>query len=218
MARAEAAATRMDQLCAPYEVFFAVLGAFPGNTASTDILIRSQSNFLSTFRPLPFHLTTYKFWISLAISTIFTSPMEYSFVFGLSSWYQIGSHDRAVQKLPTKTDHPQIQIGHLFSPDVFGNETDAPLHYIQIVRDMHSAIKVVVSPSRRELVSSVYYEASCGFSTVLICAVCQNMTSILSSLNLNLEGIKSLIVYKGHTVKQAEELLAGDDKKIAIIC
>ncbi|OKL56355.1 hypothetical protein UA08_08529 [Talaromyces atroroseus] len=180
--------------------------------------------FISTFRPSPLHLVLYRYWIARAIEMMSFPNMQKCRLFiSLSSWCELDVSDPILPiprrvAWPNKVDVPQARIGHLFSTSVFGNDYDIPLYYIQIVRGLSDAVKVVICASKRELVSSVYYELFRGYSTVLICGICQSVSRMLCSSDFGQDGIEPFIIYEGHTAGQAQELLGRVDKKIAIVC
>jgi hypothetical protein len=85
---------------------------------------------------------------------------------------------------PSKVDLPKVQLGHLFSTQVFSDDSDIPLYYILLVQGEGQLDrgKIVIASSKAEVVTSAYGEAVCGYSTVFVCAICQSTrTRFLSS-------------------------------------
>lgn len=192
---------------------------FPLNGGGLYTLPSQLQIFVSTFRPSAFQARIHQSRIILAINALRSPPNNDSYK--VFSWHYSNEMSSCADNLPTfrgdlrpppKIDMPHIQIGHLFSAAVFGNDHDIPLYYFQIVRGLPAGFKVVVCSSKQEVSGSIIYEALCGFSTVFICAVCQSVTDHYLA-----EGAAcTLSTNSGVNVKKAKEILERD-YQVAVI-
>lgn len=172
---------------------------------------------VATHRRSLLDLSAYTVWMARAIDICVGFRQEYLPV--LSGWTRRARRARrALNGIrpclpPPKVDVPRIALGHLLSADVFGDEDEVPLYYIQIVQGASDAVKVLISSSKMELVESAYTEACLGHSTVFVGGICQ---SACQSARPTIFGPRCDMTTR-RNVDEAVEMLAEAPSKVAII-